>query len=398
MYVLSAKRVAWLNSVLDYAPPNLNSIPQSYPLSTEWNIAKTPMNPVLRLLSLLLALTVSLPVLADHNVGVSTLSVASPGRDKDLAVTVWYPALSGGEKTLVGGGRIFNGTPAFANAPVAPGQYPLILLSHGSGGSVEGMSWIASRLAAAGYIVAGPNHPGTTSGDSTPQATPKLWQRTQDLSTVLNALTRDGQWKNAIDSDRVGVLGFSLGGAAGMQIAGARAKREAYARYCEQNAAEDCAFYAGGKGYLNGKAVAVEKVDLRQIDRARFEQDNRDPRIRAAVIVDPGLAQAYDAKSLQQIAIPVQYINLGRPADIPIAITAVKLAKLTPHSRYAQVNDAVHLSFLDECKDGAAAFLKSVGEVDPICEDAGVRTRADIHAELVGIIVPAFDRMLKGGV
>lgn len=351
------------------------------------------------LLSLMLAAAAGKPLHAAEVVGVRTITVAAPERGKDLRVTVWYPALDGGEKVLVGDSKLFKGTQALAKAPLARGHYPLILISHGSGGRIEDMGWLATGLAEAGFIVAGPNHPGTTSGDSTPVDTPKLWERTQDLSTLLTAMTADPQWSGSIAKEKIGVLGFSLGGAAAMEISGARASREAYARYCDTyKTMADCVWFAGGKGYVGGEPVASEKVDLRKIDKERFEQSNLDRRISAAVLVDPALAQAFDAQSLREITIPMHFINLGRPAAIPVAVIADQLAKLAPKADYEQVDDAVHFSFLAECREGGAALLKSLGDTDTLCDDGGARTRADIHAQLREMITAAFIRQLKAGI
>jgi predicted dienelactone hydrolase len=356
------------------------------------------MKAVVLLFSLILAVVAAKPLLAAESVGVRMIAVASPARGTNLAVTVWYPALPGGEKTLVGDSKLLKGTEAFANAPLAPGRFPLILISHGSGARIQNLGWLATSLVRAGFIVAGPNHPGTTSGDSTPIDTPKLWERTDDLSTVLTAMTNDPAWNSAIAEDRIGVLGFSLGGAAAMEIAGARANREAYARYCDSYPTmADCVWFAGGKGFVKGEAVASEKVDLRQIDRVRFEQSNRDPRITSAVLVDPSVAQAFDTQSLKEITIPMNFINLGRPGRVPVAVIADGLARLTPEGSYAQVDDAVHFSFLAECKPGGAELLKSLGDTDRLCDDGGARSRADIHAELTAMITAAFTHDLKTG-
>ena len=43
---------------------------------------------------------------------------------------------------------------------LAGGQFPLIVLSHGTGGSAQIMGWLARALASHGYIVAAVNHPG----------------------------------------------------------------------------------------------------------------------------------------------------------------------------------------------------------------------------------------------
>ncbi|TCN29539.1 alpha/beta hydrolase family protein [Sinorhizobium americanum] len=327
--------------------------------------------------------------------GVRDFSLAAPEGGRRLQVTVWYPAEPGGKAVLVGDNQVFRGAPALSEAPFLEGRYPLVVMSHGSGGRIQGMSWLAAELAKAGFIVAGPNHPGTTSGDSTPADTPKLWERTHDLSAVIDRLTTDPHWSGAIDKDRIGVVGFSLGGAAAMEIAGARANLEAYARYCDSYKKWDCAWYAGRRGYVDDKPVEVDKVDLRKVDRVRFEQSNLDRRIKSAVLVDPGLAQAYDAQSLNEIAIPMNFINLGSGGTIPAAVIASGLAALSPHGSYVTIAGADHFSFLPECKQGAAALLKSFGEVDPICDDGNGRSRAAVHSELIKLVREALWRSLK---
>lgn len=348
------------------------------------------------LTALLLASAIGLPALASDAVGVRETTIHSAARGKDLAVTVWYPSKADGTETPIGDNRIFKGATALKDASVAAGHHPLVLMSHGSGSRAEAMVWIATKLAASGFIVAGPNHPGTTSGNSNPADTPKIWERTDDLSTIITAMTTDKAWQASIDQSHIGVLGFSLGGSTAMEIAGGRADLGAYVKYCEDYPSMmDCRWFAGGRGYINEEAVDVEKVDLRKLDKARFEQSNRDPRVTSAVLVDPGLAVAFRPESLKDIDIPTQFINLGSAGKIPVAVLADTLSKQVPAATYVQVNDSDHFSFLPECKQGAADFLKSVGERDPICDDAGLRPRAEIHAELEGLIVDAFTRTLK---
>lgn len=328
-----------------------------------------------------------------HDVGVREISVPAPERGRDLSVTIWYPAAAGGETTLVGDNQIFKGTEAARNAPSLPRPFPLVVVSHGSGGRVQAMSWLATALAEAGFIVAGPNHPGTTSGDSTPANTPKLWERTADLSAVIDKLTSEVEWKGVIDAERIAVLGFSLGGSTAMEMSGAEASLDAYAGYCDSYRKWDCAWFAGGKGYVDDAPVAVDKLDLRTIDKARFEQTNHDPRVKVAVLIDPGLAQAYRKESLQKIDIPMHFINLGNEQTIPLAVASEPLAALTPKGSYTTIAGADHFSFLPECKPGASERLKSFGEVDPICEPTE-RPRADIHADLIRIARDALQQEL----
>lgn len=336
------------------------------------------------------------PAFADETVGTRDIAIHSSSRERDLSVTVWYPPGGMSQKVSVGDNRIFEGAPAFKDAPIQPHRLPLVLLSHGSGSRAIGMAWIATALAQAGFIVAAPDHPGTTSGDSTPEDTPKIWERTDDLSTIITSLTTNAEWSKSIDESRVGVLGFSLGGSAAMELAGARADLDAYVKYCVDYATSmDCQWFAGGRGYKNDEQIAVPKFDLRSVDKARFEQSNRDARIRSAVLVDPGLEVAFTKDSLETIDIPMTFINLGSVGDIPVSVLSDQLAKDVPHAAYMQVDDSNHFSFLPVCKKDADAFLKSVGEIDPICEQTHKRDRADIHKELVKLIVDAFQSTLK---
>lgn len=332
---------------------------------------------------------------ATELVGTRDIKVFSVERQMDLPVTIWYPASHGPDASIVGGNRVFQGTSASIDAEPEKGQHPLILFSHGSGSSIQAMGWLAAHLAKAGFIVAGPNHPRTTSGDSTPADTPLLWQRVDDLSRIITALSASQDWVDIVDTRRVGVLGFSLGGAAAMKMAGARARLDAYADYCDTwPDMPDCRWFAGGVAYVDRKMMKVDPLDLLTIDKALFERQNRDPRIKSAVLVDPSVAQAFDPGSLKQIDIPMAFINLGNPRSIIAGVDSSELARLTPHGSLSHIDQAIHFSFLPGCRQGAEDFLKQVGEVDPICDDGGNRSRADIHAELKQMIEAIFKETL----
>ncbi|WP_394688441.1 alpha/beta hydrolase family protein [Hoeflea sp.] len=328
-------------------------------------------------------------------VGTRDITVFSVERQMNLPVTIWYPASHGPQATVLDESRVFEGTPASVDAEPEKGQHPLVVFSHGSGSSIQSMGWLAAHLAKAGFIVAGPNHPHTTSGDSTPADTPLIWQRVDDLSSIITALSASQDWGGIVDNERIGVLGFSLGGAAAMKISGARASLEGYADYCETwPDMPDCRWFAGGIAYADWEMVEVDPLDLRTIDKGLFERQNRDPRIKSAVLVDPSVAQAFNTESLRQIDIPMAFINLGSPESIIAGVDSHELAALTPHGSLSHIDQAIHFSFLPECRRGAEAFLKQVGEVDPICDDGGSRSRADIHAELKQMIATLFTSTL----
>ncbi|MFZ1425258.1 MAG: alpha/beta fold hydrolase [Geminicoccaceae bacterium] len=336
------------------------------------------------LLTFALVCAAATSVAAADRVGTRSLAVPAPHRvGTSLNVTVWYPAAAGGKPVLVGDDRLFKGTAAWQDAPPAAGRFPLVLVSHGSGGNIESLGWIASSLAARGFIVAGPNHHGTTRGNSTPIDTTRIWQRPADLSAVLTAMMADPEWGPYIDPGRIGAFGFSLGGHTALAIGGARVTAEAYARYCDEEVTmPDCVWFASGG------------VDLRAVDKARFEQSNRDPRIKAIVAIDPSIAQALTPESLHAMSARAAIINLGPPGHIPVSVDSAWIARAIPGASYATVEDAVHFSFLAECQPGARAFLQETGDRDALCDDAGGRTRDLLHTRLAEMIAAAFDHDL----
>jgi len=140
--------------------------------------------------------------------------------------------------------------------------------------------------------------------------------------------------------------------------------------------------------------VNVGAFDLRGVNGQLFEQSNRDPRVRAAVMIDPGMARAYVPESLQQTDISMNFINLGNEGTVPLATEASHLAKEAPFASYVSLQESDHFSFLPECKADAEAFLESIHEPDPICKPTK-RARKDIHAELSNVISALLQVSLK---
>src|SRR5262249_14368572 len=88
-----------------------------------------------------------------------------------LVTTIWYPPPAGAKEwpppVAPPGAPLFDvgpGAPGAALAP-APARLPLILLSHGTGGTALTLGWLGTALAARGYVVAAVNHPGNNAID-----------------------------------------------------------------------------------------------------------------------------------------------------------------------------------------------------------------------------------------
>jgi predicted dienelactone hydrolase len=309
-------------------------------------------------------------------VGIAYGDALAPLRQQDIAFHIWYPADPGGREVMVGGNGVFHGTPAGRGAPHAQGRFPLIVLSHGAGGNAGQFGWIASELAGAGFVVVLPNHPGSTSGNASAAEALRIWERPQDVTAVLDEIMRNPQDYAYIDPDRIGVLGFSAGGYTALALAGARVDPARLSAFCDD----------GGRGMSDCDFFARFGVDLHSMDLSPAGQVLRDPRISFAVVVDPGIVETLTPQSLRAIDLPLLVVNLGDEDRVPAPVHARALSEAVPRALYRLVPDATHFSFLAECKPNGPSILEAEGEPDPLCADAGGRSRADIHAELVTAI------------
>lgn len=313
----------------------------------------------------------------DGNSGITYGSAAAPIRGTDVDFNIWYPAMPGGKSVTVGGNGVFHGTPAGRDAPHQDGRFPVVIISHGAGGNAGQFGWIASELAQAGFVVVLPNHPGTTTGNASAEAAIRVWERPADVSAVLDEITANSDAYPYIDTDRISILGFSAGGYTAMATAGARVDPNRLQSFCDDtdHGMSDCAFFAHFG------------VDLHAFDLSPAAQDLRDPRITSAVIIDPGIVETLTEESLSQIDIPMLIINLGDEETIPAGVYARTAADLIPNATYSIVEDAIHFSFLAQCKPRGPQILINEDELDPLCDDAGGQPRSDIHNELSVAIV-----------
>src|SRR5215469_17533203 len=148
---------------------------------------------------------------------------------QELRVTVWYPAAENAVETqqviASPNAPLFLAGKAAEHAAMAPEleKLPLIVLSHGTGGSAMQMAWLGTALARAGFIAAAVNHPGNNTLEPyTADGFVLWWERATDLSEVIDGMLADEEFGPKIDRDRIGAAGFSIGGYTVLLLGGAR--------------------------------------------------------------------------------------------------------------------------------------------------------------------------------
>lgn len=170
----------------------------------------------------------------EHLVGVKTIEVVNPDQlnltdftskqDRALTLEVWYPSQKGGSAAIYQNvTRKKNAFSvqgdAFRDAPLAKGNYPLVVLSHGYTGYRTIMFYLGEHLASHGYVVVGIDHTDSTNEDVDFDNNPgggfvsTLINRARDQQFVLEHFADPATpFSNITDTQHAAVVGYSMGG------------------------------------------------------------------------------------------------------------------------------------------------------------------------------------------
>ena len=305
---------------------------------------------------------------------------------RPLRTAVWYPAVT----TAIKEETIFGGAPqkqVFTPVTVAPDadilrtaeKYPLVLLSHGTGGSALQMMWLGYYLAARGYIVAAVNHHGNTAAE--PQRTAQgfllFWERAKDLTSVLDKLLADPVFGKRIDRSRIGAAGFSLGGYTVISVAGGVFSTQEFDAFCHSPRRDFTCEPQPEFPDAPGLFAELKKTDPVVQESLRHAGDSyRDKRIKRVFAIAPALGGGFTVAGLNKIVIPV-HIVIGQADKVtPLASNAQRYSNLIKTARLTVLPGEIgHYTFLAECTAHGKAVLE-------ICRDAESIDRAGVHNQV----------------
>lgn len=293
-----------------------------------------------RLTALLLVLLVvfgayvfSTATRTEKPVGFQVVRVESPSGP--IAVALWYPTSGSPHATTFVSGNLLS---VARDAPVLGIGLPLIVISHGNGGSALSHVDLAMDLASAGYVVAAPTHTGDNYADQSRQSSPALFnQRAEQVRATLDYMLERWPYAHAVDRSRVGAYGFSAGGFTVLTLAGGTPDLSTIADHCQQTPEFIC------------KALAQVRSPLMTgpTGAGTFKPDAR---IRAAVVAAPGLGFTFGRDGLSDVHIPVQVWHGDKDQTVPYA-SNVRIVEegLGDHAEPHTLREATHLSFLAPC-------------------------------------------------
>lgn len=302
---------------------------------------------------------------AAAEVGMRALAFTDPADGGMARAVVWYPT-SAPETPVRRGPFTFR---AAEGGPVADGRHPLVILSHGSGGSAFGHADTAVVLARRGYVVATVHHRGNAFDDDRNAGTERMWRnRPAQLSATLDHVLAAPELADRLDGERIGALGFSAGGYTVLVAAGGVAELGRIAAHCRTPP-------AGERFCQLGNAETQARVEA------------RDPRIRAAVLMAP-VGVPFSKDGLAGVTIPIRLYRAERDEQIAASQVDGVRDRLPVPPEYEVVREAGHFAFLMPVPAAIAA------EVGPPAWDPPGFDRAAFHERLNAEIADFFDRAL----
>jgi len=210
------------------------------------------------------------------------------------------------------------------DAPPAPGQRPLIILSHGTGGNPLPDHDLAATLVRAGFVVAQLTHAGDNHLDTSRAGPESFRQRPLEATQALDALAADPAWSGRLNLSRVGVHGMSAGGVTALSLAGGQWRLLNLLTHCAAHLEADPGFCLNGTqtpaqqaeraASYRRAARAPERwlpAELTALHGGRNSPDadpRPDPRIASVTAAVP-VAAIYSPESLARIRVPVGLVT-----------------------------------------------------------------------------------------
>jgi predicted dienelactone hydrolase len=332
--------------------------------------------------------------LGPHAVGLQTLTI---GRSEPMDALLWYPAEAVGSGSV----RYTYGLKAFGDGPfalatyrgigirgaeagIAGGPYPLVILSPGFAFGAATYAWLAEHLASHGFAVLAMEHVEELDPSALWQATIDRPRDTVAALDYVDADLRSGAWSGLVDSSRVAVVGHSYGGYTALAAAGAGLDSTRLREICEAAPSGDpIAFQCEALAPRIGDMAAAAGLDEAP---GGLWPSWGDVRVDAAVAL-AGDAVMFGEAGMAAVEVPVMAIGGTADVDSPYAWGTRLAYEAASSQRKVEIGleGAEHMIFTGPC-EASRRVLTILRE--PFCADPAWE-RAEAH-DLVRHYTTAF--------
>ncbi|WP_293350602.1 MULTISPECIES: alpha/beta hydrolase [unclassified Microcoleus] len=273
-----------------------------------------------------------------YNWKKSSVTLTSPNRDRTFDIDIYLPLKS-------------------------PQPAPVVVISHGLGSDRISYEYLAKHLASYGFAVAVPEHPGSNAqqiqdlvtGRASEVAEPaEFVNRPLDIKELLDYLTKlstsNPVYRGQLDLQRVGVIGQSFGGYTALTLAGAEINFAQLDKDCKlENETWNLSLL------LQCRARSLE----------RNQYNFSDPRIKAAIAINPIASSILGETNLSKIQIPIMVIAGTADTVAPALLEQIQpFTWLTSPNKYlVLMNNGTHFSTIDQSPQ--SVFLPPAQAIGP---------------------------------
>lgn len=230
-------------------------------------------------------------------------------------------------------------------AKIAAGKFPLVIISHGSGGSPFVHRDMAKYLAEHGYIVAALQHPRNNYLNNVDEATTTNWRnRPKHVSAALDKVLRTKWLTEHINSSKIGIIGHSAGGFTALALLGGIPDTKHSRLHCQNKRHLDQGFCDFGK----------EKEELHQDFKI---QGLADKRFRSAVLLAPVGVLFSGTDNLNKVNAPLLIYRAEYDRQLNYPFHAELISRALPRQDklvYRVLKNANHFSFISPFPESIA--------------------------------------------
>ncbi|PKH52292.1 dienelactone hydrolase [Tenacibaculum sp. Bg11-29] len=280
--------------------------------------------------------------------------------------------------------KLFKAIETIPNATIPNEKFPLLIISHGTGGNRFSLTWFIEKMVKEGYIVVSLDHYGNSTFNKIPREFVKWWERPIDVQYVLTQVLKNNEIGTKIDTSRIGGVGFSLGGYTNIALAGGYVDRTVRENEKSKDREMPSEFPK------TEEIIDFENDSLIISSYKKYKDFVKDDRIKAFFVMAPAIGFGFHSKEqTNKITAPVFIVAGKGDLVAPVKKNAEKYHILIKTSKIYLFNKNVeHYVFLNQPTD----FGKEIAP--EITIDNSTVDRKEIHEKTLKLALNFFKSTL----
>lgn len=238
--------------------------------------------------------------------------------------------------------------------PQTSSSRPVVVISHGLGSDRTSFAYLAEHLAARGFVVAVPEHPGSNTKQlqallegraNEVTGSSEFIDRPLDVKYLLDQLSSlsqsDSVLKERLNLQQVGVVGQSFGGYTALALAGAPLNFQQLEKNCPPS-----------PDTLNVSLL----LQCLAVNLSSSKYNLAEPRVKAVIAINPVDSSVFGQASLSQIKIPVMIVASSVDTIAPALPEQIQPFTwlTTPNKFLVLINGGTHFSTIAESANSGA--------------------------------------------